>query len=154
MPKAGTKEERDFGMGLFDFLKREDTGKKDMGKKLTADVEFEKMREGTDFTIENQDGSKAVAGEADVYEYVETMLGDAEQFVTLCAPKALGGIRYVQACLVAAGIEVEIGVEDGEATKLYSKLCGEEELKGIFVDFYHGRFRPERSLYEPVEFFC
>lgn len=153
-------------MGLFDFLKKEDTNiRRDVAqgkdidkekdtKKTTTDVEFEKIREGMDFTIENQNGSKIVASDADLYKYIEIMLDDREQFVTLCAPKALGGIRYVQACLVDAGIEAEIGVEDGEATKLYSKLCGEEELKEIFIAFYHDKFRPDRSLYEPVEFFA
>lgn len=141
-------------MGLFDFLKREGTEPGMEMKNLTTDVEFEKMSESMDFTIENQNGCKIVANDEDLYKYVELMLDDADQFVTLCAPKALGGIRYVQACLVDEGIEVEIGVEDKEATKLYSKLCGEDELKEIFVAFYHDKFRPERSLYEPVKFFC
>lgn len=141
-------------MGLFDFLKKESTDAGNEAKNLTTDVEFEKMRESMDFTIENQDGSKVVEGDEDLFAYVEIMLDDAEQFVTLCAPKALGGIRYVQACLVDGGIEVEIGVEDKEATRLYSKSCTEEEVKDIFVAFYHDRFRPDRSHYEPVEFFC
>lgn len=141
-------------MGLFDFLKRENTDERDAAKNLTTDVKFEKMHESMDFTIENQDGSKVVEGDEDLFEYVEIMLGDAEQFATLCAPRALGGIRYVQACLVDGGVEVEIGVEDKEATRLYSKLCTEEEVKDIFVAFYYDKFRPDRSLYEPVEFFC
>jgi hypothetical protein len=141
-------------MGVFDFLKRESTDERNAAKNLTTDVEFKKMRESMDFTIENQDGCKVVEGDGDLFEYVEIMLDDAEQFVTLCAPGALDGIRYVQACLVDQGIEVEIGVEDKEATKLYFKLCTEEELKDIFVAFYHDRFRPDKSLYEPVEFLC
>lgn len=143
-------------MGLFDFLKKKNTKEEIPVQKeqLTTDVEFKRIKEGTHFTIANQDGQINVESEEELYSYIRIMLDDPDQFVVLCAPKAMKNIRYIQACMVNDEIEVQLGVEEGDTTKLYSKRCEEEELKEIFVAFYYGEFVTEHSQYQPVEFYC
>ena len=60
-------------------------------------------------------------------------------------------VRFVQACTHDDGIEVELGIED-EGTRLYYKMCSEEECYRIFLDFDEDRFVPDMKEYKPVEF--
>ena len=127
-------------MGTFDESKK------------TKIVGFELKPEGTVFTLENQDGLLEDVTENDILEYIDILIDDEEQFVTLCAPKAIKSIRYVQAAVTDGKIEVQIGVER-EKCYLYYKECTESECKKLFTDFFHSEFNPNMDEYRPVEFF-
>lgn len=126
-------------MGLF---KREK-------KKEPVHMGFALMEEGSCFTLENQDGRVEVIDQQDVMMYVGIALKDANQFVTLTAPKAIEGIRYVQAAKTNEKMHVELGVEK-EKCYLYSITCSDRECIQIFLDFYGGKFKPDMEDYEPV----
>ena len=129
-----------------------------MGK--DSEMIFENVKHDTDkFTLENQDRKIILESEEkqydiyDIEEYIEIMLDDTEQFVVLCAPKAIENIRYVQAVSLDDGtIPVQIGIETKTGTTLYVKICDKEECMEIFKSFFLEKFKPNMSEYEPVKF--
>lgn len=118
-------------------------------KKEMVHMGFALKEEGRTFTLENQDGCVEVIDQQDVMLYVGIALKEAEQFVTLSAPKAIEGIRYVQAVQANGKMEVQIGVER-EKCYLYAITCSHRECIQIFLDFYGGNFRPDLKDYQPV----
>lgn len=115
------------------------------------EIAFEVKEEGTCFTLENQDGALADVAEHDILQYIQYMIEDTDQFVTLTAPKAIDSIRFVQAAITKGEIEVEIGVEK-EKCHLYYKMCTREECEKIFLEFFHGDFVANMEEYQPVLF--
>ena len=126
------------------------SNQKDNNKEY-KEVAFDVMKEGTCFTVENQDGSLADVTENDILQYIQYIVEDNQQFATLTAPKAIGGIRFVQAAVNNGEIEVEIGVEK-EKCHLYYKMCTQEECEKIFLEFFHGEFVAKMEEYKPVLF--
>ena len=114
-------------------------------------VAFKLMKEGTDFTLENQDKKIKNVSDSDILDYIDIMINDSDQFVTLTAPRAIEKIRYVQAALTDDEIELQIGVEK-EKCYLYKKMCTEQECSRIFLDFFHNTFVPDMEEFEPVMF--
>lgn len=116
-------------------------------------ITFEAMKEKNNFELENQDGKigKNVS-ESDILEYIDIMIDDSEQFVTLSAPKAIEKIGFVQAALTDGEIEFEIGVQENGGCELYYKMCTEEECKNNFLEFFHGTFKADMEDYKPVLF--
>lgn len=70
----------------------------------------------------------------DIEDYLADMFVTPDQFVVLSAPKAQNNIRFVQACTHDGEIEVELGIEE-KGTRLYYKMCTQEECYRIFLDF-------------------
>ena len=68
------------------------------------------------------------------YDEYAILFDDPDQFVILTAPQPQHKVRYVQACVQDEGIEVELGIQE-EGTRLFGKLCTEEECYRIFLDF-------------------
>ena len=118
-----------------------------MGK----DIVFKNVAKQSDFTLENQNGKTENFRDVDIEYYLADMFRDPEQFVILTAPKPLHKVRYVQACVQDEGIEVELGIQE-EGTRLFGRLCTEEECYRIFLDFYDNVFVPDMSEYQSGEF--
>ncbi len=118
-----------------------------MGK----DMVFKNVGKQSNFTLENQNGKTENFRDVDIEDYLTDMFDDAEQFVILTAPEPQHKVRYVQACVQDDGIEVELGIQE-EGTRLFGKLCTEEECYRIFLDFYDNLFVPDMNEYQPVEF--
>lgn len=74
-----------------------------------------------------------------------------KQFVTLTAPVPKQNVRFVQACMQADQVELQLGLEVN-GTHLVHKLCSKEECRRIFLEFYHGQFAPNPFEYQPVPF--
>lgn len=119
--------------------------------KRNKEVVFQKVKSQQGFTLENQEGKLTDFGDIDIEDYLADMFIAPDQFVILTAPEARNKVRYVQACTHDGEIEVELGIEE-EGTRLYYKMCSEEECYRIFLDFYDGRLVPDMKEYKPVEF--
>ena len=119
--------------------------------KKNKEVVFQKVKSQHGFTLENQERKLTDFRDIDIEDYLADMFVTADQFVILTAPMAQDKVRFVQACTHDDGIEVELGIED-EGTRLYYKMCSEEECYRIFLDFYEDRFVPDMKEYKPVEF--
>lgn len=115
------------------------------------EVIFQNVNPQQGFTLENQEGKLTDIRDIDIEDYLQDMFDSPDEFVILTAPEAQNQVRYVQACTRDGDIEVEIGIE-GEGTRLYYKMCSQEECYRIFLDFYDNIFIPEMDEYKPVEF--
>ncbi len=119
--------------------------------KKKKEVVFQKVSSQQGFTLENQDRKLTDFRDVDIEDYLADMFVASDQFVILTAPMAQDKVRFVQACTHDDVIEVELGIEE-EGTRLYYKMCSEEECCRIFLDFYEDRFIPDMGEYKPVEF--
>lgn len=119
--------------------------------KKKKEVVFQKVSSQQGFTLENQDRKLTDFRDVDIEDYLADMFVASDQFVILTAPMAQDKVRFVQACTHDDGIEVELGIEE-DGTRLYYKMCSEEECCRIFLDFYEDRFIPDMGEYKPVEF--
>ncbi len=61
-------------------------------------------------------------------------------------------MQAVRARTQVGKIEVELGIEEGEGTRLYYKICSQEECYRIFLDYYDNILAPNMEEYKPVEF--
>lgn len=127
-------------------------GKTIINKKPDKNLEFETVQSQKNFTIENQNGKYTVETEENFYEFIDAVLEDENQFATFTAPKAIHGVRFVQICLTDGKIELQIGMEANNRTKLYYKMCSNSEVFDIFCDFFNESFVPDMTQYQPVEF--
>jgi len=112
---------------------------------------FQKVKSQQGFTLENQERKLTDFRDIDIEDYLADMFVTPDQFVILTAPKAQYNVRYIQACTHDGEIEVELGIEE-EGTRLYYKMCSEEECYRMFLDFYENRLVPNMEEYKPVEF--
>lgn len=121
-------------------------------KKTTAEVQFEQVEHDGQTVLENQNDRLTDFSDADLEMFLDAMFEDEDQFVTLTLPEARFGVRYVQACQVDDGINVQLGIEENENTKLVEKICSVEECVDIFMQFYDTRMVSDLGTYTPVEF--
>ena len=119
--------------------------------KKGKEVVFQNVKSQQGFTLECQEGKLTDFRHTKIEDYLEDMFDSDNQFVILTAPVPQCNVRYVQACIHDDGIEVELGIEE-EGTRLYYKMCSEEECRRIFLDFYRNAFVPKMEEYKPVEF--
>lgn len=119
--------------------------------KKNKEVVFQKVTSPQGFTLENQDRKLTDFRDVDLEDYLEDLYVTPDQFLILTAPELQHQVRYIQACTHDGQVEVELGVED-EGTRLFYKMCTEEECTRIFLDFYDGYFVPDMKEYRPVEF--
>ena len=103
--------------------------------KKEKEVIFKTVEPHQGFTLRNQDTELTDFRDIDIEDYLADLFVTPDQFVVLTAPKAQYKVRYVQACTHEGEIEVELGIEE-KGTRLYYKMCSEEECYRIFLDFY------------------
>ena len=115
------------------------------------EVIFRKEEAHQGYTLRNQEKELSDFRDADIRDFLADMFDTPDQFVVLAAPRAQYKVRFVQACTHEGAIEIEIGIEE-EGTRLFYKICSEEECCRIFLDFYENTFIPEMEEYKPVEF--
>lgn len=122
-------------------------------RKTTTDVLFEKTVCEAPKNIRTQYEDRPVEYWTDVEDCIFDMFEDENQFITLTVADACHNIRFVQACRINEGINVQIGIEDEEHTKLFEKTCTEDECLDIFKEFYADAYVRDTEKYSPVEFF-
>ena len=115
---------------------------------------FKNQEEQKTFTLRNQERELWEFGEEELEDFLEDMLVTPDQFVVLTAPKVQKQqIRYVQARADdEEEIEVELGIESADGTRLYYKMVKEEECFQIFLDFFKKDLSVDQKEYKPVEF--
>lgn len=118
------------------------------------EVVFQNIKKQEGFTLRNQERELYDFRDIDIEDYIADMLVTPDQFVVLTAPAAQNHVRFVQATVHRSGeLEVELGVENEDGTRLYYKYCSEEECYQIFLDFYDNYgFSPDLKEYKPVGF--
>lgn len=122
-------------------------------RKTTTDITFGKVTCSESYA-ENQNGKRKADTWRTVEDMIYEMFDDADQFVTLTLNDIDYNIRYVQATQVNDGITVQLGIEEGEHTKLVEKICSEDECLDIFEEFYYSSAVSDIEEYKPVEFFA
>ncbi|MCI8284936.1 MAG: hypothetical protein HFE90_06705 [Firmicutes bacterium] len=122
-------------------------------RETTTNVLFEKTVCEAPKNIRTQYEDKPVEYWTEVEDCIFDMFEDEDQFITLTVANARHNIRFVQACRISGGINVQIGVEDEKNTKLFEKTCTEDECLDIFKEFYNSSYIHDVEKYSPVEFF-
>lgn len=119
--------------------------------KKNKEVVFQKVKSQQGFTLENQERKLTDFRDIDIEDFLADMFATPDQFVILTAPSVQNKVRFVQACTHDGEIEVELGIEE-EGTRLYYKMCSEEECYRIFLNFYESRLVPNMREYKSVQF--
>lgn len=120
--------------------------------KKEKEVVFKKTGPQQGFILRNQEHELTDFRDVDIEDYLADMFNSPDEFAVLSAPKAQYNVRYVQACMQDGAVEVELGIEKDGGTRLYYKMCSQEECRRVFLDFYDNTFIPEMGEYKPVEF--
>ena len=135
-------------MGLFDIFKNN-------SRKTTTDVDFEKVRYTGKMTLENNfDGAKDSPTWQDIQLYINKMIQNSEEFITLTLSEAVYGVRYMQACSVKEGYSLQLGVETDDKTNLVEIICDKNEMAERFKKFYEYGFVEDLEKFKPVSFFA
>ncbi|MDE7245329.1 MAG: hypothetical protein K2O18_15340 [Oscillospiraceae bacterium] len=122
-------------------------------KKMTTDVFFQKIACKEPWNIRTQEVDQPVESWDEIETYIRDMLDDGNQFVTLTAEKINSNIRYVQASQYGCEIVVQLGIEEGEYTRLVEKMCTEEECLDIFREYFFSTHVRNPGDYSPVKFY-
>jgi len=122
-------------------------------KTTTTEVVFQKTVCNVPWKVGTQETVCTVSTWQEIESYIRGMFADSDEFVTLTTGDALYHIRYVQATQSDKGIIVQLGIEEGEKTRLVEKECSQKECMDIFREFYNTQNVRERGKYKPVEFF-
>ncbi len=122
-------------------------------KQTTTDVTFQNTVCNVPWNIRTQEQDCSVSSWDEIEDCVLGMFADADEFVTLTAGDAPYHIRYVQAAQTGEGIDVELGIEEGDHTRLVGKNCSQKECMDIIREFYQTLNVQNQEKYKPVEFF-
>ncbi len=126
---------------------------KETAKETTTDVTFGKVICNAKHTVRTQEIEKTAPSWHMVEECLWDMFEDADEFVVLTVGDARYHIRFIQAAQIAEGITVQLGIEEGEHTRLVEKTCSEDECMEIFQRFYDSSQVQDVERYTPVEFY-
>ena len=135
-------------MGLFDFFKNNI-------RKKTTDVDFEKVEYTGKMKLENNfDGPIDSPTWQQVELYINKMIQNNEEFITLTLSEAVYGVRYMQACSVKGGYSLQLGIETDAKTNLVEIVCDKKEVVERFTQFYKYGFVHDIDQFKPVSFFA
>lgn len=126
---------------------------KEEERKTTTDVLFGKTDCNMAKNVRTQEIDKLASSWEMVEECLLEMFLDDNEFVTLTIEEIHHNIRYVQACQAEDQIVVQLGIEEGDKTRLVEKMCMEDECMDIFYEFYNSTSVRNLESYHPVEFF-
>ena len=127
--------------------------KTDAKRQTTTDITFQNAVTHVPWSIRTQEREGSVSSWEEIETCVRGIFADPDEFVTLTAGGAPYHIRYVQAAPTGSGIDVELGIEEGDKTRLVGKDCSQKECLEIFREFYNTFNVWDRTGYKPVEFF-
>jgi len=133
-------------MKLVQFLKN-------LFRKKTTDIKFDRIEYSGKYRLENQNICMHEFGQCDILDFIQQIVDDEDQFITLELPKASCGVRYVQACVNRGKIEVQLGIEESDHIRLVSKNCSLEECQNIFIRFFETGEVERAAEYKPVRFY-
>ncbi len=122
-------------------------------KTETTNVAFKAVKYTGQVTLENNfDGVINNPKWDDVNGYINIMLDNDEEFVTITLIEAIYGIRYMQTSKISGGITVQLGLEENNTTRLVEKICDKEQLIEYMNDFYQFGYVNDVASFKPVKF--
>lgn len=126
---------------------------KNQDRPTTTNVLFEKTVCTQPWNVRTQELDISVDSWDTIEDCLAAMLVDPDEFITLTTANAYHNIRFIQATQIKDGITVELGIEEGDHTRLVEKTCTEEECLNIFQEFFTSATVRNVEQYHPVEFF-
>ncbi len=141
-------------MAKFSFWDKLKPKSRDKAKqKTTTDVTFQNTVCHVPWNLRTQERDGSVSFWEEIEACILGMFADSDEFVTLTAGEAPYHIRFVQAAQTDRGIDLELGIEEGDKTRLMGKDCSQKECMEAFREFYNTLNVWDRTGYKPVEFF-
>ncbi|RKJ06109.1 hypothetical protein D7X87_06660 [bacterium D16-54] len=126
---------------------------KNQDKPTTTNIVFENTVCTQPWNLRTQELDISVDSWDTIEDCLAKMLVDKDEFITLTTANAHRNIRFIQATQIEDGITVELGIEEGDHTRLVEKTCTEEECLNIFQEFFSSADVQDLEKYHPVEFF-
>ena len=113
---------------------------------------FEKTEPKDYHTLRNQGYELQDYTEEDILEFLEIIIEDTDEFVTLTSEKLISEIRFVQAAVNDGKITLQIGIEKEDGTHVCEKEVTYEKCKEIFLNFHNGIWNEKLDDFEPTLF--
>ena len=119
----------------------------------SKEVVFDKVRQSVPKKLENFYDQSVDNPSWDEVEFrIRKMLDTADEHVLLCLGTASYGVRYIQSAHKPGGYTLQLGLEQGEHTRLVEKDVTPEEIREIFRKFYDLGIVEGIEKYKPVKF--
>ena len=122
--------------------------------KLTSDVTFERVEYMNGSRLENfYDAPVDNPSWDDVAARIRKMMDVNDEHVLLTLNQATYGVRYMQAAQTEGGYDLQVGLEEGNQSKLVEKIVDNKELFDRFQIFYRYGYVDNLGEFSPVQFF-
>ena len=119
----------------------------------SKEVVFEKVRQSVPMKLENFYDQPILNPTWDDVEFrIRKMLDTADEHVLLCLGTASYGVRYIQSASIPGGYTLQLGLEQGDQTRLVEKDVTPSEIREIFEKFYKFGIVDDIDKYKPVTF--
>ena len=116
------------------------------------EIVFEKTEPKDYHTLRNQEYELRDYTEEDILEFLEMIIKDTDEFITLTSEKLISEIRFVQAAVNDGEIILQIGLEKEDGTHVCEKEVTYEKCKEIFLNFHKGIWNEKLDDFEPTLF--
>ena len=122
--------------------------------KLTSDVAFERVEYMDGSRLENfYDAPIDNPSWDDVAARIRKMMDVNDEHVLLTLNQATYGVRYMQAAQTEGGYDLQVGLEEGNQSKLVEKIVDNKEMFDSFQIFYRYGYVDNLGEFSPVHFF-
>ncbi|MBO7356363.1 MAG: hypothetical protein J6U50_07000 [Lachnospiraceae bacterium] len=119
----------------------------------SKEVVFEKVRQSVPMKLENFYDQPILNPTWDDVEFrIRKMLDTADEHVLLSLGTASYGVRYIQSASIPGGYTLQLGLEQGDQTRLVEKDVTPSEIREIFEKFYKFGIVDDIDKYKPVTF--
>ena len=123
-------------------------------RKLTSDVAFQNVEYTGGSILENfYDAPIQNPTWDDVTARIRKMMDMNDEHVLLTLKQSVYGVRYMQAASAPGGYDLQVGLEEGNQTKLVDKIVGDQELFERFEVFYRYAYVDNLGEFKPVQFY-
>ena len=123
-------------------------------RKLTSDVAFQNVEYTGGSVLENfYDAPIQNPTWDDVTARIRKMMDMNDEHVLLTLKQSVYGVRYMQAASAPGGYDLQVGLEEGNQTKLVNKIVGDQELFERFEVFYRYAYVDNLGEFKPVQFY-
>ena len=121
---------------------------------LTSDVTFERVEYMSGSRLENfYDSPIDNPAWEDVAARLRKMMDVNDEHVVLTLKQATYGVRFIQAAQTPGGYDLQVGIEEGDQSKLVEKIVDNKELFDRFQVFYRYGYVDNLGEFTPVNFF-
>ena len=122
--------------------------------KLTSDVAFERVEYMNGSKLENfYDAPIDNPTWDDVSARIRKMMDVSDEHVLLTMKQATYGVRFMQAAKTEGGYDLQVGLEEGDQSKLVERIVDANELNERFQVFYRYAYVDNLGDFTPVKFF-